>query len=547
MQKHHRFLLASSIVMLNISGACLSSAYAAKPIELNFQTANVLQSFSALSGSEIQFQRINMSTDQQKIVHVRMQETYTGYPVWGAVAIVHTTPEFNMKKSIKELSQDSKATVNGVIYQHIKEDLKDTPAYVFGDDQAKLALEKAISLYGKASSLAADVSEKSTKLMVYVDENNKAHWAFLINFEVQPKKGMLERPSYIMDAITFHVYREWNDIKKLSEVMGGGLGGNLKMGKLAYDSLSGNLPKLDFSRDSDSHTCYLSNNNVTVKDYRNKKLIQFNCQILDAEHGDIYWNADFDTVNGGYSPSNDALYAGKIIQAMYNEWYGVPPLTQDGKPMMLNMVVHLDDDNAYWDGNKMTFGDGIEVFYPLTSLGVAAHEVSHGFTEQHSNLAYYAQSGGLNESFSDMAAQAAEFYSTKKNNWQIGPEIFKEENQALRYMDEPSKDCLEGRRPGQHCSISHMKEYSESLDVHYSSGIFNKVFYLLGTSKGWDTKKAFDVMVKANMAYWTPTIDFYNAANCVLRAAKDLNYGQTVVKKAFSDVGIWGINVNNCK
>ena len=195
----------------------------------------------------------------------------------------------------------------------------------------------------------------------------------------------------------------------------------------------------------------------------------------------------------------------------------------------------------------MTFGDGIEVFYPLTSLGVAAHEVSHGFTEQHSNLAYYTQSGGLNESFSDMAAQAAEFYSTKKNSWEIGPEIFKEDNQALRYMDEPTKDCPKGRSPGQHCSINHMSQYNESLDVHYSSGIFNKVFYLLGTAKGWDTKKAFDVMVKANMAYWTPTIDFYNAANCVLKAAKDLNYSQAVVKKAFSDVGIWGINVNNCK
>ena len=37
---------------------------------------------------------------------------------------------------------------------------------------------------------------------------------------------------------------------------------------------------------------------------------------------------------------------------------------------------------------KMTFGDGIDMFYPLVFLGVGAHEISHGFTEQHSNLIY---------------------------------------------------------------------------------------------------------------------------------------------------------------
>ncbi|WP_249313212.1 hypothetical protein, partial [Pseudoalteromonas ruthenica] len=29
-----------------------------------------------------------------------------------------------------------------------------------------------------------------------------------------------------------------------------------------------------------------------------------------------------------------------------------------------------------------TFGDGQNTFYPLVSLDVSAHEVSHGFTEQ---------------------------------------------------------------------------------------------------------------------------------------------------------------------
>src|SRR5690606_23439834 len=130
-------------------------------------------------------------------------------------------------------------------------------------------------------------------------------------------------------------------------------------------------------------------------------------------------------VNDGYSPMNDAMFAGLVIKRMYREWYNLPALVENGKPMMLTMVVHNPIDNAYWDGQKMTFGDGVYTFYPLTSLGVRAHEVSHGFTEKNSNLAYYGQSGGMNDSFSDKAAQAAEYYAYGKNSWEIGPEIFK--------------------------------------------------------------------------------------------------------------------------
>jgi Zn-dependent metalloprotease len=176
----------------------------------------------------------------------------------------------------------------------------------------------------------------------------------------------------------------------------------------------------------------------------------------------------------------------------------------------------------------MYFGDGLSMFYPLTSLGVGAHEVSHGFTSQHSQLVYQHQSGGLNESFSDMAAQAAEFYSTGRNSWSLGEDIIKGAG-VLRYMDEPTKD---GR------SISHIKNYSDGLDVHFTSGIFNKAFYLLGTSSNWDTRKAFDVMVKANMHYWTSTTSFADAACGVMKATQDYKNDTETVVQAMNAVGI---------
>lgn len=526
MRKHHHLLLASGFTMLGISLACITSAYAAKTIELKFPSAATLSSFKS---SSTDLKRLTATTDVKHVTHVRFQEMYSGFPVLGGNIIIHT--QSNKDTSLKGLITNKDATVSGILHQELNKDLITIP----DSTQASKAIDHAIQLYGKNQHLAK--TQEKADLMVYVDKNKKAHWVYQVSFEVQPEKGMRERPTYIMDAINFQVYYEWNDIMQFEEITGGGFGGNLRMGKLVFDGLSGNMSKLSMQRDSNSKTCYLANNDVTVKHYYDLKIIDFPCEITSSEHDNIYWNADFDTINGGYSPSNDALYAGKVIKEMYTNWYGVPPLVKDEKPMMINMVVHLKDDNAYWDGEKMNFGDGIFYFYPLTSLGVAGHEISHGFTQQHSHLIYAGQSGGLNEAFSDMAAQAAEFYSTGKNSWQIGPEIFKEDGKALRYMDDPTKD---GR------SIGHMKDYSDMLDVHFTSGIYNKIFYLIGTATGWDTKKAFDIMVHANIAYWRSNTDFHNAANCVLRSAADLGYDQYAVKNAFDAVGIYGTNLSNC-
>lgn len=181
----------------------------------------------------------------------------------------------------------------------------------------------------------------------------------------------------------------------------------------------------------------------------------------------------------------------------------------------------------------MFFGDGVKMFYPLTSLGVGAHELSHGFTSDHSNLAYKNQSGGMNEAYSDMAAQAAEYYSVGKNTWHLGTEIVKGDG-ALRYMDEPTRDGH---------SIDNAKDYTDDLNVHYTSGVYNKAFYLLSTTDGWNTRKAFDVMVKANMDYWTSTSTYDQAACGVMKAASDLKYDTAAVAHAFSVVGV---NTNAC-
>jgi pseudolysin len=60
----------------------------------------------------------------------------------------------------------------------------------------------------------------------------------------------------------------------------------------------------------------------------------------------------------------------------------------------------------------------------------------------------------------------------------------------------------------------------------------------LGTSDGWDTKKAFEVMVDANANYWTADSTYQEAACGVIQATIDRGYDVDTVKKAFAAVAI---------
>src|SRR3546814_20028376 len=97
----------------------------------------------------------------------------------------------------------------------------------------------------------------------------------------------------------------------------------------------------------------------------------------------------------------------------------------------------------------MTFGDGASTFYPLVSLDVSSHEVSHGYPEQNSGLNYSGQSGGINEAFSDMAGAAAEYYlNGGSHDFLVGAQIFNGRG-ALRSMAHTPPDAARRAPPNQ--------------------------------------------------------------------------------------------------
>ncbi|TXH39903.1 MAG: hemagglutinin, partial [Burkholderiaceae bacterium] len=81
-------------------------------------------------------------------------------------------------------------------------------------------------------------------------------------------------------------------------------------------------------------------------------------------------------------------------------------------------------------------------------------------------------------------------------------------------------------------------KYTSGLDVHYSSGVYNKAFYLLATKPGWGIRKAFEVMADANRLYWTASSTFNTGACGVEKAAANRGYTVADVTNAFSQVGV---------
>ena len=137
-------------------------------------------------------------------------------------------------------------------------------------------------------------------------------------------------------------------------------------------------------------------------------------------------------------------------------------------------------------------------------------------------------SGGMNEAYSDMAGEAAEYYMRGSNDWKVGADIFKGTG-ALRYMNNPPLDGS---------SIDNAANFTSSMDVHYSSGVYNKAFYLLATKAGWNTQKAFQVFARANRDYWTASSTFNQGACGVQTAATDLGFTVADVTAAFTSVGV---------
>ncbi|GAA2707187.1 M4 family metallopeptidase [Streptomyces luteosporeus] len=260
--------------------------------------------------------------------------------------------------------------------------------------------------------------------------------------------------------------------------------------------------------------------------------------------GTLFTNSS-DVWGGGRQTAGvDAAYGAAVTWDFYKNVLGRNGIRNDGKGAYSR--VHYGDGyvNAFWDDDCfcMTYGDGENNAHPLTSLDVAAHEMSHGVTAATANLNYSGESGGLNEATSDIFGTAAEFYannSADPGDYLIGEKIdINGDGSPLRYMDKPSKDGS---------SRDYWSSSLGNVDVHYSSGPANHFFYLLSEGSGSKVlggvsynsptynnskitgigrDKATKIWYKALTTYFTSTTNYKAARTATLKATADL-YGST--------------------
>ncbi|MGW4810449.1 M4 family metallopeptidase [Kitasatospora cineracea] len=427
--------------------------------------------------------------------HFRYERTYNGLPVLGGDLIVHQAAN----GTTKGVDRASTASLTG---------LSTTP---------KLAAAK-----GQSTALAAEAGsalETAPRLVVWAADNNpRLAWETVVSGT--EKDGTPSKLHVITDATTGAVIQKVEGVQT-------GTGNGVFVGNVTIGTtLSGSTYQM---KDATRGGMYTTNlNNGTSGN-----------GTLFTKSTDSWGDG---TVSNKESAAVDAHYGVSMTWDYYKNTFGRNGIRNDGVGAYSRVHYGSNYVNAFWDDTCfcMTYGDGSGNTQPLTELDVAGHEMTHGVTSNTAGLNYSGESGGLNESTSDVFGTMVEFYANlPKDNpdYLIGELININGNGTpLRYMDKPSKDGS---------SADSWYSGVGNLDVHYSSGVGNHLFYLLSegsgakvvngvsynsptangiTVTGIGRDKAAAIWYRALTTYWTSTTNYASARAGMLSAATDL-YG----------------------
>jgi Zn-dependent metalloprotease len=203
----------------------------------------------------------------------------------------------------------------------------------------------------------------------------------------------------------------------------------------------------------------------------------------------------------------------------------------------------------------MVYGDGDGVIFTrfTACIDVIGHELTHGVTQFTSALEYQAQSGALNEHFSDVMGSLVKQWKLKqtaaKADWLIGKGLLAPgvKGVALRSMKAPGTAYNDPKTLGRDPQPDNMSHYVDTTQdnggVHINSGIPNKAFYNVAAALGGNAwEKAGKIWYTAFTNKLGHTAQFADAANATYEAAGEL-YGvgkaeQTAVGDGWKNAGI---------
>lgn len=318
-------------------------------------------------------------------------------------------------------------------------------------------------------------------------------------------------------------------------------------------------------------------NSVRIETYNMRNKGRNYSNAGDFADNDNNWTAA--EYNNAYY-DNAALDAHWGAEKVYAYWKTVRGVNSwNGSGASLLNYVHADltafgyssNDNAFWDGEKMTYGDGTTRFYPVVSLDVVAHEIGHGFctgvkymrglNNDYSILSEDGEPKTLNEGMSDIWAACVEQWAAPtKQNWIVGEEIMKNGFSCLRSLRSPKTEgyngySTEGHYPDTYGGTYWYSGSDASTFSHTNATVLSHWFYLLsiggsGTNdlgnsyniSGIGITDAAGIAWRAELNYFTANTNFSTAREATIQAAADIfgnNSSQVVaITNAWYAVGV---------
>ncbi len=513
-------LAAAALVVASFSAAATAGAAApsntrqADPSgDLATAAVAALRSHPAAAriGDAQAFSATDALVDADGTSHVRMDRTYHGLRVLGGDLVVHQAADGAWEGVSQTL--DSVMTL-GVTPQVTR----------------AAAIDAALAPSKVTRAITGATVEKAPVLVVDATAAQPRLAWEVLSGGVQADGTPSRLASYV-DARTGAVLRTEQQIETAD-----GSGNTLYSGTVPLSTTlaSGTYQLKDATR---GNTYTTDMNNASDSMY---------CQLfgLKCATGTLFTDADnvwgTGTNANRQSAAADAQYGTNMTWDYYKLVHGRNGIFGTGAGSYNRVHYGNGYVNAFWDGTKMTYGDGDGVSYgPLVSLDVAGHEMSHGVTENTAGLTYSGESGGLNESTSDIFGTLVEFYAANANDpgdYLIGEEFDLKNHLGFRRMDKPSSDGS---------SYDCYSSTVGSADVHYSSGVGNHFFYLLAEGSGAKTiggvahssptcngstvtgigrDAAGKIWYRALTVYMTSSTNYAGARTASLNAARDL-YG----------------------
>jgi Zn-dependent metalloprotease len=265
--------------------------------------------------------------------------------------------------------------------------------------------------------------------------------------------------------------------------------------------------------------------------------------VLDCNQGTTLPGTPI--VNPGSSPDGTAKRAfdeTKAVADFYFNVFGRNSLDNNGKTLQSSIHYSVNYNNAFWNGTQMTYGDGDgNIFIDFTkSNDVIAHELTHGLTQFTGQYVYSNESGGLNESMSDvfgsMFRQWRAGQSVDQADWLIGsgimgPGAIAQGFTCLRDLANPAAAHALAPQP------THFSQYQLGMDPHSASGIPNFAFYKAATAyggKSWE--KVGQLWYKALAGYAaSPNLKMKSFANRTRNQARLMFPSDVALYNAVND------------